>query len=438
MYLRRLVQGSKPAMDAIHIELDGFRSFNHYQGHENGNLLLKKTAELINRELVKVKGIACHLSLGEFCVYCRHKTNYPEIFEKMQRELSEEKGYDAVTLKAGICEKVDKTAALESWFECAKTACRDAAAREGVQTEIYSGNFLETDRLVEQLKDNIQSEIRQKNFILKYVPVYRLDSGDAKLVGVEVKTFWNTSRFGMIDPAQYVPLMQRHGLIAELDNYVRREAAAQINRWRNKFGIMLSATLRLSGATLSDSKIVSRFDELADEFSLSSYSFVLAVKETLFSADDGQKTVDMIKAADSGYYDIVLMDIQMPHMDGYEAAKLIRSLPESKKASIPIIAVTANAFAEDKKIALEAGMDGYLAKPYDIPEMMKLLGDLLCYYKVFKFRVGICFRAEFYADPLEHIIVTKKKKPDTLHKIMAMFCLMSTIKAINNSMIFYY
>ena len=95
-------------------------------------------------------------------------------------------------------------------------------------------------------------------------------------------------------------------------------------------------------------------------------------------ADDGQKTVDMIKAADSGYYDIVLMDIQMPHMDGYEAAKLIRSLPESKKASIPIIAVTANAFAEDKKIALEAGMDGYLAKPYDIPEMMKLLGDLLC------------------------------------------------------------
>ena len=152
----------------------------------------------------------------------------------MQRELSEEEGYDAVTLKAGICEKVDKTAALESWFECAKTACRDDAAREGVQTEIYSGNFLETDRLVEQLKDNIQSEIRQKNFILKYVPVYRLDSGDAKLVGVEVKTFWNTSRFGMIDPAQYVPLMQRHGLIAELDNYVRREAAAQINRWRNK------------------------------------------------------------------------------------------------------------------------------------------------------------------------------------------------------------
>jgi CheY-like chemotaxis protein len=86
----------------------------------------------------------------------------------------------------------------------------------------------------------------------------------------------------------------------------------------------------------------------------------------------------MIKAADSGYYDIVLMDIQMPHMDGYEAAKLIRALPESQKASIPIIAVTANAFAEDKKIALEAGMDGYLAKPYDIPAMMKLLGDLLC------------------------------------------------------------
>lgn len=94
-------------------------------------------------------------------------------------------------------------------------------------------------------------------------------------------------------------------------------------------------------------------------------------------AGDGKKALNMVESADAGYYDVVLMDIQMPHMDGYEAAKRIRQLSDSEKSSIPIIAVTANAFEEDRKIALEAGMNGYLAKPYDIPMIMQTLSELL-------------------------------------------------------------
>ena len=75
-------------------------------------------------------------------------------------------------------------------------------------------------------------------------------------------------------------------------------------------------------------------------------------------------------------YDVILMDIQMPNMDGYEAAGLIRKLDDPKKASIPIIAVTANAFEEDRKLAMGAGMNGHLAKPYDIPKMMEMLEQI--------------------------------------------------------------
>jgi len=96
------------------------------------------------------------------------------------------------------------------------------------------------------------------------------------------------------------------------------------------------------------------------------------------TAWDGLEAVEKMKAAPAGYYDIVLMDIQMPKMNGYEAAKQIRALDDKKKASIPIVAVTANAFEEDRQIALEAGMNGHLAKPYDIPAIMETLKDLLC------------------------------------------------------------
>jgi CheY-like chemotaxis protein len=84
-----------------------------------------------------------------------------------------------------------------------------------------------------------------------------------------------------------------------------------------------------------------------------------------------------METAPAGYYDVILMDIQMPRADGYEAARRIRALTDPGKARIPIIAVTANAFEEDRKVALEAGMNGHLAKPYDIPGMMETLREIL-------------------------------------------------------------
>ena len=94
-------------------------------------------------------------------------------------------------------------------------------------------------------------------------------------------------------------------------------------------------------------------------------------------ANDGTEAVEKMKSAPAGYYDIILMDVQMPQMDGYEATRQIRALEDNEKAGIPIVAVTANVFEEDRQIAMEAGMNGHLAKPYDVPDIMKTLKELL-------------------------------------------------------------
>ena len=93
-------------------------------------------------------------------------------------------------------------------------------------------------------------------------------------------------------------------------------------------------------------------------------------------AGDGSEAVERIEEAPAGYYDIILMDIQMPRMDGYEATRRIRSLPDPEKAGIPIVAVTANAFEEDRNEALKSGMDAHLAKPYDVTAIMETLDRL--------------------------------------------------------------
>ena len=110
--------------------------------------------------------------------------------------------------------------------------------------------------------------------------------------------------------------------------------------------------------------------EIAVEI-LSKYGFVVD------TAENGVEAVEKIKESKPGDYDLVLMDVQMPLMDGGEAARQIRALPDPALAKIPILAMTANAFEEDRKSALECGMNGFLSKPINIEELIAALSSLL-------------------------------------------------------------
>ena len=110
--------------------------------------------------------------------------------------------------------------------------------------------------------------------------------------------------------------------------------------------------------------------EIATEI-LSEYGFIIDM------AENGAEAVEKVSAANPGEYDLVLMDIQMPIMDGYEATRCLRMLAEPTKASIPIIAMTANAFDEDRRVAAECGMNGFISKPIDLNEVIHVLNKVL-------------------------------------------------------------
>ncbi len=92
---------------------------------------------------------------------------------------------------------------------------------------------------------------------------------------------------------------------------------------------------------------------------------------------DGKEAVDAVMQAEPGTYGAVLMDIQMPVMNGYEAARAIRALEDPARANIPILAMTADAFQEDQKKAYDAGMQGHIAKPIDMKQMLDTLKSVL-------------------------------------------------------------
>ncbi len=98
---------------------------------------------------------------------------------------------------------------------------------------------------------------------------------------------------------------------------------------------------------------------------------------TVDSVENGKEALERVASSEPGYYHAVLMDIQMPVMDGYEATEAIRALPDEALSKIPVIAMTANAFAEDVKRALDAGMNAHIAKPIDVSVMAGVLHEVL-------------------------------------------------------------
>ena len=106
------------------------------------------------------------------------------------------------------------------------------------------------------------------------------------------------------------------------------------------------------------------------------YTILKEAGMIITEARDGVEAVKLMNQADEDTYDLILMDIQMPRMDGYTATREIRTLENNRKANIPIVAMTANAFEEDKQKSIEAGMNGHIAKPIDIAVMAKTIDEI--------------------------------------------------------------
>ena len=119
---------------------------------------------------------------------------------------------------------------------------------------------------------------------------------------------------------------------------------------------------------------------LAEDNELNQEIAVEVLGDAGFSVDvagDGKIAVDMLEKSEPGYYQVILMDIQMPEMNGYDATREIRRLENRKLAAIPIIAMTANAFEEDKREALKCGMNSHISKPINMDVLFETLDKIL-------------------------------------------------------------
>ena len=163
---------------------------------------------------------------------------------------------------------------------------------------------------------------------------------------------------------------------------------------QSKVGVGTTTTIVLTFAVATNTEVLTSMDQsweniadrlcgmrilMAEDNDLNAELAVTLLGERGILVDravDGVQCIEMLRSRPSDYYIAVLMDIQMPNMDGYQATEIIRGLGDAR-AKIPVIAMTANAFDEDKKKAFSAGMNGHVVKPVDLERIFTVLGDVL-------------------------------------------------------------
>ena len=283
-YVRRIEKGYPDrAADVLLLNIDHFRLINELHGRKEGDMVLKKVADLIRGFLAEVGGIGCRAEGDTFYVYCDHQEDYSHLLEGIHKNMAELFSSPKVRLRVGIYQMVDKEAIVENWFDRAKLAA-DTARKDYTQAAgYYNRTLYEKSIYHERLINDIDDAIKNKDLILFYQPKYNVKGNRPVLCSAEALVRWHHPELGMISPGDFIPLFESNGLIQKLDNYVWKEAGEQMKRWREQYGFSVPVSVNVSRIDIYDPNLENKILQILTDNELNPSEFMLEITESAYS-----------------------------------------------------------------------------------------------------------------------------------------------------------
>ena len=288
-YIYRLEQtNAQNPMDALVLNADRFHLINELYGRQAGDEVLRAMGRSAARILSETGGIGCRTEGDTFFLYCSHQDSYDWVEDVIRKEMEAGKGTVRVRIRVGVYQNVRKDTLAETWFDMANMACGQIRENytQGVayyDNELHA-RLLHQERLIADLEDAID----KKELKIFFQPKYNIQGGKPVLESAEALIRWDHPQLGMINPGEFIPMFEANGLIQRVDYYVWREAAAQIRRWKEEFGIRLPISVNVSRIDVYDPKLEEKMLSLLGEYALTTSDFVLEVTESAYSDDAAQ------------------------------------------------------------------------------------------------------------------------------------------------------
>ena len=345
--------------DAILFDVNRFHTYNDRYGKARGNELLKRIAYNAMTYVKESGGIVCRSAADTFMLYCRHVDDYETLLDRLSADLDVSFGENRVRLRMGVYVNADKTIDIERRFDRAKMAADTTRDNLAAPIAFFDHSMREAEILDEQLIDDFQTAIREKQFTVFYQPKYNVKAEKPVLNSAEALVRWRHPTLGLVSPGTFIPLFEKNGLIQELDHYVWSQAASQIKDWKERLKVSLPVSVNVSRIDLYDPDLTDKLLTIAKTNGLAPEDLLLEITESAYTEKTEQIITTVKKLRAIGFR------IEMDDFgSGYSSLSMLSKMPiDALKLDIQFIR---SAFKEQTDTRLLEAMIG-LADSFEVP-----------------------------------------------------------------------
>lgn len=307
-------------MDAIVMNIIQFHSVNAIYGYEFGDRLLGEIGEELLAFANENGGIAGHSEADRFALYCPHLDDYNALFDRLQKRINSILSRSDIRVRMGVMpweEGIDPVQMIEQ----ALIACNLVRGLYNEHILVFDENVRQRESFEQKLQNDLFSAVENNELEVYFQPIFDIQSNPPQLTGAEALVRWLHPDFGMLMPADFVPLFEQKGQIGAVDYYVWKEAAKQIARWKDKYSAEFAVSINLSRRDLFDSKLDATLDSLVKENGLEPRMLKLEVTESVYTENINEIT-DVVQRFRKKGYPIVMDDFG----SGYSSLNMLSAM----------------------------------------------------------------------------------------------------------------
>ena len=315
-------QNNNIPMDAIVLDINRFHIVNKLYGREYGDLILRKIGDFIHELVRKTGGLACRSGSNSFDIYIPHRADLKEISPQYVAKIDNIMSERKITVRIGIYFDDGSVTDMESRFDCARLACQKMRNSYSTCYDFYNAELHSKELHSERLITDMDKALAEKQFKVYFQPKYNIKGDRPVLTSAEALVRWIHPEFGMVSPGEFISLFENNGLIHKLDRYVWNEAAAQIRKWKEKYGIVIPVSVNVSRVDIFDPILGDILCEITNNNELLTENLLLEITESAYT-DNSQQIVDTVSSLRERGFKIEMDDFGC----GYSSLNMLTSLP---------------------------------------------------------------------------------------------------------------
>ena len=309
-------------MDAIVIDINRFHLVNELYGRDFGDQVLKTLGKSIHEFVNTIGGLACRSDSNCFYVYIPHQEDLNEVLNTQIDKIDSIFTEPKVHIRVGAYSDDGSPTSMEHRFDCARLACGRLSKTYETSYGFYSAELHDIELHSEHLINDMDRALAEKQFKVYYQPKYNIEGDTPKLCSAEALIRWFHPAYGMVSPGEFISLFEDKGLIHKLDRYVWNEAAAQIKKWKDKYGVAVPVSVNVSRVDVFDPQLGDTMQEIVTNNGLEAKDLLLEITESAYT-DNSQQIVDTVMALRNRGFKIEMDDFG----SGYSSLNMLTSLP---------------------------------------------------------------------------------------------------------------